>query len=254
MTGVNKVILIGRLGSDPDIRATPGGMSICNLSIATSERWTDKNTGQKQEKTEWHKVVLFNRLAEIGAQYLQKGMQVYIEGSLQTVEKVDEQGNKRRYTNIKGSKMEMLAALTSEANNNQANYQHPQQAQQKLVPLTPHPNEYSYAKNGQNPQRQITTQKLAPLTESVSAGGGLQNNQMQGVAHSIDLPQNNSYINSPNQSAEGQYQQKLVPLTESVSAGGGVNVQDDNKLVPLTSQASGGAGVGLHDFNDDIPF
>ncbi|HBP5221399.1 TPA: single-stranded DNA-binding protein [Pseudomonas aeruginosa] len=82
--GVNKVILVGHLGQDPDARSTPSGKAVTSLSLATSESWKDKQTGQQQERTEWHRVVLFGRLAEIAAQYLRKGSQVYIEGSLRT--------------------------------------------------------------------------------------------------------------------------------------------------------------------------
>lgn len=82
--GVNKVILVGHLGQDPDAKSTPGGKAVTSLSLATSESWKDKQTGQQQERTEWHRVVLFGRLAEIAAQYLRKGSQVYIEGSLRT--------------------------------------------------------------------------------------------------------------------------------------------------------------------------
>ena len=82
--GINKVILVGRLGNDPDVRYTAGGSAITTISIATSESWKDRNTGQQQERTEWHRVVFFGRLAEIAGQYLKKGSQVYVEGSLRT--------------------------------------------------------------------------------------------------------------------------------------------------------------------------
>ena len=82
--GINKVILVGNLGADPETKYGPSGDAITNLRIATSESWTDKNTGQKQERTEWHRVVVFKKLAEIAAEYLRKGSQVYIEGSLRT--------------------------------------------------------------------------------------------------------------------------------------------------------------------------
>ena len=90
--GVNKVILVGNLGGDPEVRATQTGSRIANVNIATSESWTDKNTGQKQERTEWHRVVFFNRLAEIVEQYLNKGSQIYIEGSLRTRKWQDKDG------------------------------------------------------------------------------------------------------------------------------------------------------------------
>ncbi|MDD7804474.1 MAG: single-stranded DNA-binding protein [Endozoicomonas sp. (ex Botrylloides leachii)] len=98
--GINKVILIGNLGNDPDVRYTPNGAAIANLSIATSESWTDKNTGQRQDRTEWHRVVIFGKLAEISKQYLRKGSKVYLEGKLQTRKWQDQQGQERYTTEI----------------------------------------------------------------------------------------------------------------------------------------------------------
>ncbi|WP_246506413.1 single-stranded DNA-binding protein [Kistimonas asteriae] len=98
--GVNKIILIGNLGGDPETRYTPNGSAVCNLTVATSERWKDKQTGQPQEKTEWHRVVVFGKLAEIAGQYLVKGSKVYIEGKLQTRKWQDQQGNDRYTTEI----------------------------------------------------------------------------------------------------------------------------------------------------------
>ena len=104
---VNKVILIGNLGANPEIRYTQGGQPVANLRIATSERWTDKS-GQKQETTEWHRVVLFGKTAEIAGQYLTKGRQVYIEGRIQTRQWQDQQGQKRYTTEIVGTNMQMI--------------------------------------------------------------------------------------------------------------------------------------------------
>jgi len=98
MRGVNKVILVGTLGRDPEVKYAANGNAITNLSVATSEQWTDKNTGQKQEKTEWHRVVLFGKLAEIAGQYLRKGSQVYLEGKLQTRKWQDQNTGQDRYT------------------------------------------------------------------------------------------------------------------------------------------------------------
>jgi len=106
--GVNKVILVGNLGADPEIRATATGSQVANISIATSESWTDKNTGQKQEKTEWHRVVFFNRLAEIVGQYLTKGSQVYVEGRLQTRKWQDQNGQDKYTTEVVANEMQML--------------------------------------------------------------------------------------------------------------------------------------------------
>ena len=110
MSGVNKVMLIGRLGRDPEVRYTPDGTAIANFSIATSEEWKDKNTGEKQERTEWHKIVAFRRLGEICGEYLSKGRQVYVEGRLQTRDWQDKDGNKRYTTEIVASQMQMLGS------------------------------------------------------------------------------------------------------------------------------------------------
>jgi len=106
--GVNKVILIGHLGADPETRAMPSGSSVANLRIATTESWRDKQSGEQQERTEWHRVALFGRLAEIASEYLRKGSQVYIEGSLRTRKWQDKQGNERYSTEIVGNEMQML--------------------------------------------------------------------------------------------------------------------------------------------------
>ena len=106
--GVNKVIIVGNLGQDPEVRYTPSGSAVANVSIATSEQWKDKQTGENHEKTEWHRVVFFNRLAEIVAEYLKKGRQVYVEGRLQTRKWQDQSGNDRYTTEIVASEMQML--------------------------------------------------------------------------------------------------------------------------------------------------
>jgi single-strand DNA-binding protein len=106
--GVNKVILVGNLGADPETRAMPSGMTVANLRIATSESWRDKQSGEQQERTEWHRVALFGRLGEIAAEYLKKGSQVYIEGSLRTRKWQDKQGNERYSTEIVANDMQML--------------------------------------------------------------------------------------------------------------------------------------------------
>jgi len=106
--GVNKVIIIGNLGADPETRAMPSGTTVANLRVATSESWRDKQTGEQQERTEWHRVALFGRLAEVASEYLRKGSQVYIEGSLRTRKWQDKQGNERYSTEIVGNEMQML--------------------------------------------------------------------------------------------------------------------------------------------------
>jgi single-strand DNA-binding protein len=106
--GINKVILIGNLGQDPEVRYMPNGGAVCNITVATSETWKDKNTGEQQEKTEWHRVVMFRRLAEIAGEYLKKGSKVYLEGKLQTRKWQDQQGQDRYTTEIVADEMQML--------------------------------------------------------------------------------------------------------------------------------------------------
>jgi single-strand DNA-binding protein len=106
--GLNKVILIGNLGADPETRAMPSGTTVANLRVATSENWRDKQSGEQQERTEWHRVALFGRLGEVAAEYLRKGSQVYIEGKLRTRKWQDKQGVERYSTEIIGDEMLML--------------------------------------------------------------------------------------------------------------------------------------------------
>jgi len=108
MAGVNKVIIVGNLGNDPEVRYSNNGAAIANISVATSENWKDKNTGERQERTEWHRITLFNRLGEIAGEYLKKGSKVYIEGKLQTRKWQDQQGNDRYSTDIIADQMQML--------------------------------------------------------------------------------------------------------------------------------------------------
>jgi single-strand DNA-binding protein len=106
--GINKVILVGNLGADPETRYTASGAAITNIRIATSESWRDKQSGDRQERTEWHRIVFFNRLAEIAGEYLRKGSQVYIEGSLRTRKWQDQSGQDRYTTEVVANEMQML--------------------------------------------------------------------------------------------------------------------------------------------------
>ena len=119
--GVNKVIILGNLGADPDAKSMPSGNMVANFSVATSESWNDRDTGERQEKTEWHRVVFFGRLAEIADQYLKKGSQVYVEGKLQTRKWEDREGNERWTTEIVGSQLEMLGDRMSSGSNQSNN-------------------------------------------------------------------------------------------------------------------------------------
>lgn len=162
--GINKVILIGNIGQDPEVKYMPSGGAVTNVSVATSETWKDKNTGQPQERTEWHRVVFFNRLGEIAGEYLKKGSKVYIEGSLRTRKWQAQDGTDRYTTEIVASEMQMLdgrgdnqgsgmgggagmgaAAIANSfdqtpqynnapASNNQGGYQQPARAPQQAAP------------------------------------------------------------------------------------------------------------------------
>lgn len=113
MASINKVILIGNLGADPEIRATATGESICNLRLATTEKWKDRTTGDSRETTEWHRVVLYRRLAEIAGEYLKKGAPVYIEGRLRTRKWQDKEGKERFTTEIEADELKMLGSKPS---------------------------------------------------------------------------------------------------------------------------------------------
>jgi single-strand DNA-binding protein len=110
MASVNKVIIVGNLGRDPEVRYTPNGESITNVTIATTDTWKDKATGEKKEATEWHRVVFFGKLAEIAGQYLKKGRQVYVEGALRTRKWTDKEGQERYTTEIVANEMKMLGS------------------------------------------------------------------------------------------------------------------------------------------------
>ena len=133
--GVNKVILVGNLGQDPEVRYMPNGNGVANISIATSDSWKDKNTGQQQERTEWHRVVLFGKLSEIAGEYLRKGSKVYIEGRLQTRKWTDQQGQEKYTTEIVvdiGGQMQMLDSKQDSKQQQQApQQQYNQQPQQQ---------------------------------------------------------------------------------------------------------------------------
>lgn len=136
--GVNKVILIGNLGQDPEVRYMPNGGAVTNITLATSESWRDKQTGEMKEKTEWHRVVIFGKLAEIAGEYLKKGSQVYIEGSLQTRKWQDQSGQERYTTEVVvniGGSMQMLGGRSGGGDNASqgggwGQPQQPQQSQQ----------------------------------------------------------------------------------------------------------------------------
>lgn len=172
--GVNKVILIGTAGKDPEVRYMPNGNAVTNISIATSESWKDKQTGQTQERTEWHNLVFFNRLGEIAGEYLRKGSKVYIEGALRTDKWQDNEGKDRYKVNIVVSNMQMLDAKGD--NQQQGGQQQAPQQQQQRNQQAP-----------QQQQRAPQQQQRAPQ----------QNNRQQSPNQNI--PQSNQYQNQNQQ-------------------------------------------------------
>ena len=152
--GVNKVILVGNVGGDPETKYMPSGGAVTNLSIATSESWKDKQTGQAQERTEWHRVVFFNRLAEIASEYVKKGSKVYLEGSLRT-RQWEQDGVKRYSTEIVASEMQML---DSREGGTQQQQQAPQQRQQQQAPQQ---RQQAPQQRQQAPQQQAQNQQQA---------------------------------------------------------------------------------------------
>ncbi len=131
MASVNKVIIVGNLGKDPETRYAPNGDAICNITVATTDTWKDKQTGEKKEQTEWHRVSFFGRLAEIAGQYLRKGSAVYVEGSLRTRKWQDKEGQDRYTTEIRADSMQLLGDRQGGEQSGQQRQQAPQQTRQQ---------------------------------------------------------------------------------------------------------------------------
>jgi single-strand DNA-binding protein len=178
--GVNKVILVGNLGQDPEVRYMPNGDAVANLSIATSESWKDKNTGENKEKTEWHRIAIFGKLAEIAGEYLKKGSQVYIEGQLQTRKWQDQQGQDKYSTEIVvqgfNGVMQMLGGANG-GGQNQANAkpQVPQQQQVGFAPQQQAPQQMQQ-QGGYAPQQQQQAPQQQPSfnQQQPNPNGGYQ--------------------------------------------------------------------------------
>ena len=160
--GVNKVIIVGNLGNDPETRFMPSGGSVTNISVATSEQWKDKQSGQPQERTEWHRIVLFNRLAEIAAEYLRKGSKVYIEGQLRTRKWQDQSGQDKWTTEIVAREMQMLDSRQGGQPTNDGQHQYSQPTQQQ-APQGQAPN-YAPPQN-QAPQNQAPQNQAPPAPD-----------------------------------------------------------------------------------------
>ena len=171
MRGVNKVIIIGNLGSDPEARQFGNGGSVTNISVATSEQWTDKQSGEKREDTQWHRISLFNRLGEIAAQYLRKGSKVYIEGSLRT-RKYEKDGQDHYVTEIRADQMQMLDSLNEGQKPNNQGYQNNNQQN----------GDYSNQQQD-NYNRQPAQQPSQPPQNPAMNGGGATDDDIPFTKH-----------------------------------------------------------------------
>lgn len=160
--GINKVILVGNVGVDPDVRYLPNGNAVTTLSIATSESWKDKTTGEKQDRTEWHRVVCFNRLGEIAGEYVRKGSKLYVEGSLRTRKWQDQQGQDRYTTEIVASDIQML---DSKGNSNNSGYDDMSQAYQQQS--APTQSQYQPSANRQQQPSQAAQDAFDHLDDDI---------------------------------------------------------------------------------------
>ena len=207
MAGINKAIIVGRLGSDPESRPTQNGGMVVNFSIATSEKWTDKNTGQPQERTEWHSITCFNKVAELAAQYLKKGSQVYIEGKLRTDKYTDQNGIERSSTKIHADQLSFLGDSNGNGGNgNNTNYQRnaPQgqgfggQPQNFGNQQQPFANQQQPFANQQQPQHFGNQQPQMPQ------GQGFGGQQQQPVQQPQQMPVQGQQPQMPQQMPQGQ--------------------------------------------------
>ncbi len=214
--GINKVILVGNLGQDPETRYTANGSAVTNITIATSESWKDKQTGQQQERTEWHRVVIFNKLGEIAGQYLRKGSKVYIEGALRTRKWQDQGGQDRYTTEIVASEMQMLDSRG--AGDQMGGGQ---------------------AMGGY--QQQAPAAAPAPMNQNMNQGG--MQNQAAPVQQPAAAPTNQPYQATP----------QAQPMQNQPVQGQPMQGQPrQNQAQPQSAPAP--AAGGFDDFDDDIPF
>lgn len=244
MSSVNKVIIVGRLGNDPDVRQFNNGGGVTHISVATSERWTDKQTGEKKEQTEWHRISLFNRLGEIAAQYLRKGSMVYIEGSLHTRKYTDQQGIERYSTEIRASEMRMLS---SNNDGNGTGWQGNQGGQG-------HGNGYNNQGGYTNHQNNQNYQGGYQNTPNNNFGGNYQGNQGN---QRFNQPANQAQPNQFNQNHFNQAQPNPASFNQSPAPD--YNAQGISQTAPsqdTTPNSFGNPTIvpSSNVVDDDMPF
>lgn len=224
--GINKVILVGHLGQDPEVRYTQSGSAIANVSIATTESWTDKQSGQRQDRTEWHRVVFFNRLGEIVGEYLRKGSQVYVEGSLRTRKWQDQAGQDRYTTEIVASEMQMLGSRGDNAGGGAGNYNNQPAAQ---------PN-YGGAPQGGYQQ---------PAGQAPNTGNHAGNNNNGGNNNGGNSNAQQPHYGSAPQAAPQAAPRQSMPPQAAPQA---------PAPRPAPTPAPASAPPSMDSFDDDIPF
>ncbi|MGO2146332.1 MULTISPECIES: single-stranded DNA-binding protein [Halomonas] len=223
--GINKVILIGNLGQDPEVRFTPSGTAVANLNLATSDTWMDRQSGQRQERTEWHRIVLFNKTAEIAQQYLNKGSKVYIEGRLQTRKWQDQNGQDRYSTEIVANDMQMLDGRSGDFQGGGASQ-----------------NNYPGNQGGM-------AQGAAPQGGYPQQGGAPQGNNFGGQGYGNNNPGNQGQGN-PQQG--GQQAPRPQPAPQQAQPA------HQGNAAPQQGQQNSNYGApdpgSFDDFDDEIPF
>lgn len=245
--GVNKVILVGNLGQDPEVRYMPNGNGVANITLATSDSYKDKNTGQMVDKTEWHRVVFFGKLAEIVGEYCRKGSQIYVEGKLQTRKWTDQQGQEKYTTEIVvdgfTGQMQMLGARGGDQQG--GGYQGGQQQSQ-----------------GGQSQGGYGQQQSAPQQSASQQGGGYQQSAPQQSAPQQSAPQQSGGYAPAGQQAPARQQATPAPQQNNQYQSGGYapqgGAQPQGGFAPKPQNApQGGASNPMEppiDFDDDIPF
>lgn len=243
MASINKVTIIGHLGQDPEVRQFQNGGSLTSINVATSERWTDKNTGEQKEQTEWHRISLFNRLGEIAAQYLRKGMLVYIEGSLHTRKYTDAQGIERYSTEVRANQMQMLERRDNHGGGHGGNWQGKQNHNNRNFV-----GDYNHQQNS-------GYQGNNGFVGNAQYQGGYQNgfnNQPQnGFGKNAPHHQNNYQNNNPNQGFDQDPQHaQSMNQNSNQSSQNETNPYISNKITQKAVTPPSISGVA----DDDVPF
>jgi len=237
MAGVNKVIIVGNLGKDPEVRFMPNGGAVANITVATSDSWKDKQTGEQKEKTEWHRVVMFGKLAEIAGEYLKKGSKVYLEGSLQTRKWTNQQGQDQYTTEIVLQGFNGVMQMLDGKSSGQGGFQGQQQG--------------GFAQQG---QQQQTTQQQGGFTAQTQQapqqqGGFAQQGQQQASQQSYNKPAQQPAPQQGGYASNQQGQQQGGFSQQGQQQGGYASNQQGQQQAPKVNPQEPSI-----DFDDDIPF